>query len=152
MSKKFKIDFPPSPNNCGLAMRVKLHWLIPLIRISSCQTVYPSVCVKHHTQAYTPTKRDTHLGFCCSIHFSYPRSKSPSCPLHWASYFFGGKTFSSKTPWLRTFPAGKCLANTKEDPSLADAFSTPILFVFSHTMAWSVQSQSWSQAAGSCNS
>lgn len=51
------------------------------------------------------------------------------------SYFFGGGTFSSKKPWLTIFPAGKYLATTKEDPSLADAFPTPIFLVFFHTMA-----------------
>lgn len=51
------------------------------------------------------------------------------------NHFLGGRTFSSKKPWLTTFPAGKYRATTKEDPSLADAFPTPIFFVFFHTMA-----------------
>lgn len=65
------------------------------------------------------------------------------------NYFFGGRTFSSKKPWLTTFPAGKYRATTKEDPSLADAFPTPIFFVFFHTMA--VKCPGGAQAGGEGN-
>lgn len=50
---------------------------------------------------------------------------------------------------MTTFPAGKYLATTKEDPSLADAFPTPIFFVFFHTMA--VKCPAGKQAGGKRN-
>lgn len=81
-----------------------------------------------HTSAYTHRGRCL-LALCCFIGTSFV------CLHHLESYFFGGRTFSSKKPWLTTFPAGKYLATTKEDPSLADALPTPIFFVFFHTMA-----------------
>lgn len=94
------------------------------------------MCKRHthasHTSTYT--HKDKHTANVL-LGTSYHVLKSATFPLCLTSYFFGGSTFSSKKPWLTTFPAGKYLATTKEDPSLADAFPTPIFFVFFHTMA-----------------
>lgn len=87
----------------------------------------------HHPCTHTPLQRQTQLGFYGSRHFMFS-SLLPSQHLE-CSYFLWGRTFSSTKPWLTTLPAGNYLATTKEDPSLADAFPTPIFLVFFHTMA-----------------
>lgn len=126
------------PNNCGLGNYQGKGFIGSFFDKNEFIQNYISECVcKRHTHAShtsTYTHKDKHTANVL-LGTSYHVLKSATFPLCLTSYFFGGSTFSSKKPWLTTFPAGKYLATTKEDPSLADAFPTPIFFVFFHTMA-----------------